>query len=331
MRPVASGKSITPNYCAEGNFFKAGQHTLFSSWQEFTEETVFVTGDRDLNLLFRWDWCKPGHPGWDGDECLLLFFVIQCKGFNCSVQIAVTEADEPAVRAFLGDCVQAMRATWEPILDTPPPHRIRMQATPNPSPSHQEQHMTRLDPNPGSPHADADPQYRHLLPTPLFFPAPPPGALALTGCMALAVVPEDLTETSPDGELPEGLCPACVAVMRGGEPPARPVTSCRSCSKRTRHDGLCALCRQDAHEQWWPARNDVVLSASDIELEGDAMFQELAVGDPIEIKQQIGPVAPGLWVVTAVESEDRSRVRVRRLSREEIEALRGCACAQTCE
>ncbi|GGV46112.1 hypothetical protein [Streptomyces spectabilis] len=193
--------------------------------------------------------------------------------------------------------------------------------------------MTKLDPNPRSPHADADPQYRHLFPAPLFFPAPQPGALALTGCMALAVVPDGpLSETSPDGELPEGLCPDCVAVMRGGEPPARPVTTCRVCSERTRHGGLCALCRQDAHETWWPVRADVVLSASDIELEGgDVLLQELAVGDRIEIEKQIGPVAPGLWVVTAVESEDSSRVRVRRLSREEIEALRGSACAQTSE
>ncbi|MFF9894933.1 hypothetical protein [Streptomyces longispororuber] len=116
--------------------------------------------------------------------------------------------------------------------------------------------MTRLDPNPHSPHADADPQYRHLFPTPVFFPSPPPGALALAGCMALAVVPEGpLVEADPDGELPEGLCPACVTAMRGGEPPARPVSTCRACQSPTRHDGLCALCRQEAHAKWWPTRD----------------------------------------------------------------------------
>ena len=31
----------------------------------------------------------------------------------------VTEADEPAIRAFLTECAQAMRATWEPLLDEP--------------------------------------------------------------------------------------------------------------------------------------------------------------------------------------------------------------------
>lgn len=101
-----------PYYCAEGNYFETGQHTRWDSWQEFAEDTVFVTGDRDLNLLFRWDWQR------DGDRhTLLLFFVIQRKGFNCSQEIAVTEADEPAIRTWLTECAQTMRATWEPLLD----------------------------------------------------------------------------------------------------------------------------------------------------------------------------------------------------------------------
>lgn len=108
-----------PHYCEPGNFFKNGQHTVFASWQEFVEETVFATGDRDLNLLFRWDWHKPGFHEWGGPEQLLLFFVLQRKSFNCSVEIAVTEADEPAVHAFLKECAQTLRATWEPILATP--------------------------------------------------------------------------------------------------------------------------------------------------------------------------------------------------------------------
>lgn len=104
-----------PYYCAEGNHFKAGQHTRFASWREFAAETLFVTGDRDLNLLFRWDWRKPGHHDWDGEEYLLLFFVIQRKGFNCSVEMPVTEADEPAVRAFLTECAQAIGDLWAPL------------------------------------------------------------------------------------------------------------------------------------------------------------------------------------------------------------------------
>ncbi|MDX3532506.1 hypothetical protein P1P75_40465 [Streptomyces sp. ID05-39B] len=108
-----------PYYCAEGNYFKAGQHEQFASWQDFTAETNFIDGDRDMNFLIRWDWRKPGFHDWDGDESLLLFFVLQRKAWLLSKQIPVTEADEPAIRAFLTECAQAMRATWEPLLDEP--------------------------------------------------------------------------------------------------------------------------------------------------------------------------------------------------------------------
>ncbi|MFE6412586.1 hypothetical protein ACFVOR_37265 [Streptomyces sp. NPDC057837] len=101
-----------PYYCAEGNYFKTDQHRRWDTWQDFRDNTLFVTGDRDLNLLFRWDWQRSGNR-----HTLLLFFVIQRKGFNCSHDIAVTAEDEPEIRAFLTECAQTMRATWEPLLD----------------------------------------------------------------------------------------------------------------------------------------------------------------------------------------------------------------------
>lgn len=109
-----------PYYCQEGNHFKAGQHTLFASWAEFTEMTFF-SGDRDMNLLIRWDWKSnrtPGEPlvrDIDGDDELLLFFVFQRKAWLCSVGITVTDEDEPQVRAFLEDCAWTTAAIWEPI------------------------------------------------------------------------------------------------------------------------------------------------------------------------------------------------------------------------
>jgi hypothetical protein len=106
-----------PYYCNEGNFFKTGQHQRWDSWQDFRDETLYVTGDRDLNLLFRWDWRKPGHHDWDGAEYLLVFFVIQRKGFNCSAEIAVTADDEPEIRAWLVECATALRETWTPLLN----------------------------------------------------------------------------------------------------------------------------------------------------------------------------------------------------------------------
>lgn len=69
--------------------------------------------------------------------------------------------------------------------------------------------------------------------------------------------------------------------------------------------------------------DSVVIAANEIELyDGDAMLQELSVGDPIEIDKQTGPLRPGCWVITAFETDDRSRARMRRLTREEIEAAR---------
>jgi hypothetical protein len=69
--------------------------------------------------------------------------------------------------------------------------------------------------------------------------------------------------------------------------------------------------------------DETVIAASEIELEGgDVMLQELSVGDPIEIDKQTGPLRPGCWVIVAFETADRSRARVRRLTREEIEAAR---------
>ncbi|MEE4598262.1 hypothetical protein V2J94_41575 [Streptomyces sp. DSM 41524] len=119
--------------------------------------------------------------------------------------------------------------------------------------------MTRIEPNPHSPYADADPDARHLLPSPIFFPDPQPGALALAACLRLAVVPAETlraVHTIPDGVFPEGMCDACInafhAEMAGRDVvDDRPCQTCSACGSSTRHDGLCALCRQEAHARWW--------------------------------------------------------------------------------
>lgn len=111
--------------------------------------------------------------------------------------------------------------------------------------------MTRIEPNPHSPYATADPNSRHLLPVPLFFPEPKPGSLAVTGCRELAVAPDKLSDTNTTAELPDGLCPACVTAMTTGtEPDPRPTTDCAECGQTTEHNGLCAVCRMDMHDQW---------------------------------------------------------------------------------
>ncbi|MDQ0809886.1 hypothetical protein QFZ63_001600 [Streptomyces sp. B3I7] len=116
--------------------------------------------------------------------------------------------------------------------------------------------MSSIAPNPRSPYASADPQYRHIFPSPIFFPTPTPGVLAAAACNLMAVVPADLIETRPGEPLPNGLCPDCVTVMQGGAPPKHPSSLCGECGSATWHGELCALCRQEKHEQWWPTRND---------------------------------------------------------------------------
>jgi len=132
-----------PYYCSEGNFYKNGCHTRFGSWEEFASPTTFGPAgfggnvlydwDDDLNFLFRWDWKKADpddyflSPGDDDDETaafeeaakadtLMLFFMAQRKGRNMSAEVAVTEADEPAVRAWLETKAEYMRKVWEPLL-----------------------------------------------------------------------------------------------------------------------------------------------------------------------------------------------------------------------
>lgn len=68
---------------------------------------------------------------------------------------------------------------------------------------------------------------------------------------------------------------------------------------------------------------EFVIDANQIELDGgDVMLQEMSVGDDIEIEKQAGPLGPGIWTITAFEAVDRSRARVRKLTRDEIHALR---------
>lgn len=114
----------------------------------------------------------------------------------------------------------------------------------------------QVEPNPYSPYADADPAHRHIFAVPRFiepFAGPPtPATLATTGCGRVAVVPSVPVEVLDPRLLPPGICPQCAAAMiedcpRWHDSPAHP---CPSCTMTTRHDGLCALCRQHKHDVW---------------------------------------------------------------------------------
>ena len=114
-----------PYYCNEGNYYSNDCHDVFESWAEFVESGMF-DADRDLNYLFRWDW-KAWHPEYPEDfpegerpHVLLLFFVLQRKAILRSQEVVVSEADEPAVRAWLAECAKTTQALWEPLLPTSP-------------------------------------------------------------------------------------------------------------------------------------------------------------------------------------------------------------------
>jgi hypothetical protein len=84
-----------PYYCTEGN-------------------------DHDMNLVFRWDWKRADPDDYeDGEELppdtLAVYWVLQRKAILRSTECVVTEADEPAVRAWLADRAKTVAAIWQPL------------------------------------------------------------------------------------------------------------------------------------------------------------------------------------------------------------------------
>jgi hypothetical protein len=108
-----------PYYGTEGNYYSAECSNNYDSWAEFAE-TAFCSGDPDMNMVYRWDWISwRRHPdphlrSESADE-LLLFFMLQRKAIACSASIAITDEDEPAVRAWLTERAKTITAVWEPI------------------------------------------------------------------------------------------------------------------------------------------------------------------------------------------------------------------------
>lgn len=116
-----------PYYCNEGNYYASGTerhevHSSYESWADFIAE--WGDSDPDMNLVFRWDWSKPDpddyEPDDDGvirvpEDRLTVFWVLQRKAILRSTECVVTEANEPAVRAWLAERAKTITAIWEPI------------------------------------------------------------------------------------------------------------------------------------------------------------------------------------------------------------------------
>lgn len=119
-----------PYYATPGCYYVGGHkwdevHAEWDSWAEFHE--AWGNNDADLNLLYRWDWDRPDaddyvfeiedDPSFEvPGDALRLFFMLQRKARPFSHDIAVSESDEPAVRAYLEERSKTIRAIWEPML-----------------------------------------------------------------------------------------------------------------------------------------------------------------------------------------------------------------------
>lgn len=108
-----------PYYCNEGNYFARGTdqpHAQYDSWAQFFGDEG--DSDKDMNLLFRWDWRKAdteeNHWG-NQKDVLLLFWMGQRKGLYRWTEIAVTDADENAVKVWLAARWKHLALTWEGI------------------------------------------------------------------------------------------------------------------------------------------------------------------------------------------------------------------------
>lgn len=121
-----------PYYCSAGNYLYSPMHhrdmsvhDQVDSWESFKNDYGFHDADRDLNLLFRWDWKAwhlefpedyPDEEGRTEKHELMLFFMLQRKALCRSIHIAVTPEDEPEIRAWLEECAKTVRALWEPLI-----------------------------------------------------------------------------------------------------------------------------------------------------------------------------------------------------------------------
>lgn len=97
----------------------------FSSWAEFAQPGSMWDAIEGLNMLYRWDWERydpadflPFGDEVPGDQ-LKLFWMMPRKGIMATSTIEVTEADEPAVIAWLEPHARYMREMWAPLLDAP--------------------------------------------------------------------------------------------------------------------------------------------------------------------------------------------------------------------
>ncbi|WP_336790379.1 hypothetical protein [Gordonia malaquae] len=120
-----------PYYASDGCYYTPGTqwadvHTEYPDWSSFIEE--WGDADPDYNLVYRWDWNREDPSDYTYEiendpefvmpgDTLHIYFMLQRKAKPHSIRIDITEADEPAVLAWLTERAETIRAIWAPILD----------------------------------------------------------------------------------------------------------------------------------------------------------------------------------------------------------------------
>lgn len=110
-----------PYYCNDSCYFTSESICAeYASWAEFM--AAEGNDDPDLNMAFRFDWNLgpdynlPIHEDpYYRDGELLIFFMIQRKGFHRVAKVSVCKADEASVRGWLAVRWEHLKKVWEPI------------------------------------------------------------------------------------------------------------------------------------------------------------------------------------------------------------------------
>ena len=105
-----------PYYCADSNYYARGDQqpvVEYASWSDFLDSEG--TSDFDMNLLFRFDWIKADLEDERPKDKLYLFWMGQRKGLYRWSEIAIKDADEDAVRAWLQPRFDHLKKLWEPL------------------------------------------------------------------------------------------------------------------------------------------------------------------------------------------------------------------------
>lgn len=99
-----------PYYMHEGNYFKAGLHARFDSWQEFISE--HGDEDIDMNRIHRWDFnINPKQ------STVYFYYILQRKAIISSVEINFKLDELDLIKEFLKPHAELNKKLWQGVLE----------------------------------------------------------------------------------------------------------------------------------------------------------------------------------------------------------------------